>query len=181
MKRLGILPGAFNPVTRAHVALAQAARGVVDEVVCVIPREYPHKEIHGATLDQRLEMLRRAGLSAVLTQSGLFIDIARELRRDSTELFFICGADAAERIIFWDYGEPHAIDRILGEFSLLVARRDAHFQPPTRLAKHIQTLHLDPGFEDISSTGVRQSIAAGEPWRHLVPEPIVEMVKTIYS
>ena len=41
--RLGILPGTFNPVTVAHLALAHAALRHVDEVVFVLPRVFPHK------------------------------------------------------------------------------------------------------------------------------------------
>ena len=43
-RRLGILPGTFNPPTRAHVALAEAALGEVDEALFVLPRSFPHKE-----------------------------------------------------------------------------------------------------------------------------------------
>ena len=82
VKRIAILAGAFNPVTRAHLALANAASSVVDEVVCVVPRVYPHKDIEGASLEQRVEMLRRAlGRYRVeRTEGGLFVEIAREMR-----------------------------------------------------------------------------------------------------
>ncbi|MGD0784120.1 MAG: adenylyltransferase/cytidyltransferase family protein, partial [Candidatus Aminicenantales bacterium] len=58
--RLGVLPGTFNPVTVAHLALARAALAVVDEVLFVLPREFPHKEYAGASFDQRIEMLHAA-------------------------------------------------------------------------------------------------------------------------
>lgn len=182
MKRIGILAGAFNPVTRAHVALAHAARPQVDEIVCVIPRSYPHKGFHGATLDQRLEMLRRVAIHdrIELTNSGLFIDIARELRRPQTELLFICGADAAERVLYWDYGEPNAIDRMLNEFSLLVAPRTSHFSPSAKFCHHIRELAMPSGYEEISSTEVRTRIAAGHHWKHLVPASIVDLARSIY-
>src|SRR5579863_363849 len=38
---LGVLPAAFNPPTRAHLALARAALGIVEEVLLVLPREFP--------------------------------------------------------------------------------------------------------------------------------------------
>lgn len=183
MKRVGILPGAFNPVTRAHVALADSARGIVDEIVCVIPRAYPHKEFHGATFEQRLKMLDLAGIHdrVEITESGLFIDIARELRRPGDEVFFICGADAAERVIHWDYGQPGAIDQMLEEFSLLVAPRNTHFAPPEHLRHRIHELAVPQGFEEISSTNIRALIAGGKPWEHLVPESIVTLVGRIYA
>jgi hypothetical protein len=110
--RLGILPGAFNPVTTAHLALAEAGLGWVDEVLFVLPRELPHKEFTGATFAQRIEMLRPAlagkpAFSLASSEGGLFVDIAAECRREygaGVRLAFLCGRDAAERIATWDYG-----------------------------------------------------------------------------
>ena len=186
--KLGVLAGAFNPVTRAHLALAEAALAHVDEVVCVTPRVFPHKEFHGATLDHRLEMLRRASdrYRVEVTEGGLFIDIARELTRglihaQPDEIYFICGRDAAERILTWDYGESGAIDRMLEEFHLLVAGRQGAFDPPESLLHRIHSLDVADDLDHVSSTEVRRRIAQGEPWEHLVPEPIVELVQAIYK
>lgn len=183
--KLGVLAGAFNPVTRAHLALADAALAVVDEVVCVTPRAFPHKEFHGATLDHRLEMLRLAGgrYRVEVTEGGLFIDIARELSRarPGAEIYFVCGRDAAERILTWDYGEAGSVDRMLSEFHLLVAGRQGVFEPPESLRERIHALELATDFDHVSSTEVRRRIAEGEAWEHLVPEPIVEMVRAIYK
>jgi len=181
VKRVGVLAGAFNPVTRAHVALAQAARGGVDEILCVVPRVYPHKHFHGASLEDRIEMLKLAGFDRIeVTERGLFIDIARELQRGDTEISFICGRDAAERMIHWDYGEPGAIEKMLEEFSLLVAERGGKYEAPAHLRHRVHRLTLDEDFSDVSSTEVRRRIEAGERWEHLVPEGIVEHVRRIY-
>ncbi len=170
MKRIGVLAGAFNPVTRAHLALAEAAGTIVDEVVCVVPRVYPHKDFHGASLEDRIEMLKLAGGHRVeVVESGLFIDIARELRQPDAEISFICGRDAAQRVIDWDYGEAGAIEKILDEFSLLVAEREGTYEAPAHLRHRVHRLELDKDFSDVSSTEVRRRIAAGEPWEHLVP------------
>jgi hypothetical protein len=83
-ERIGILPGSFNPPTLAHCALVHAAGFYVDEVLCVLPRAFPHKEYFGATLKERLQMLDQSDLfpiySIAISQSGLFVDIARECR-----------------------------------------------------------------------------------------------------
>lgn len=177
-----MLAGAFNPVTRAHAELARAARPMVDEIVCVLPKVYPHKHFHGATLDQRIEMIERTGLAdrVEVVDSGLFIDIARDLRRPGTTIEFICGADAAERVIRWDYGEPGAIDRMLQEFSLLVAPRATPFEPPEHLSHRVQSLPVATGFEEVSSTEVRDRVASRKPWEQMVPESIVDLVSKIY-
>jgi nicotinate-nucleotide adenylyltransferase len=179
-KHIGILAGAFNPVTRAHLALAEAARKTVDEVVCVVPRAYPHKHFHGASLEDRIQMLSQVFDRVEITAGGLFIDIARELRTSGAEISFICGRDAAERIIHWDYGEPGAIENMLNEFSLLVAERGGTYEPPAHLRHRVHRLALAEDFSDVSSTEVRRRIAAGEPWEHLVPKAIVEQVRRIY-
>lgn len=182
-KRIGVLAGAFNPVTRAHLALAEAAGKVVDEVICVVPRIYPHKHFHGAGLEDRIEMLKLAGgrYRVELVEGGLFIDIARELQQPGAEICFICGTDAAKRVIDWDYGEAGAIEKMLAEFSILVAGRGGTYQAPPHLRHRVHPLELDADFSDVSSTEVRQRIAAGEPWEHLVPPAIAAHVRRIYA
>lgn len=182
-KRIGVLAGAFNPVTRAHLALAEAAGKVVDEVVCVVPRAYPHKHFHGAGLEERIEMLKLAGgkYRVETAAGGLFVDIARELRKPDAEISFICGRDAAERVIEWDYGEADAIEKILAEFSILVAERGGTYEAPAHLRHRVHRLELGEDFSNVSSTEVRRLIATGEPWEHLVPEAIVDRVRKIYA
>src|SRR5207244_3080939 len=146
--KLGILAGAFNPPTRAHFALLDAASAVVDEAICVVPRTYPHKYFHGADLDRRVEMLQQAGVTCVVTEGGLFIEIARELRntRPDAEIFFICGRDAAERIVNWDYDEPDTADRMFEEFGMLVAERQGLYVPPDHLRDRILPLNIAGAF-----------------------------------
>jgi nicotinate-nucleotide adenylyltransferase len=183
VRKFGVLAGAFNPVTRAHLALAEAAREVVDEVIYVVPRVYPHKQFHGAALEDRIAMLRRAGgdYRVETTTGGLFIEIARELRNPDTEIAFVCGRDAAERIIHWDYGEPGAIEKMLNEFSLLVAERGGAYRAPEHLMHRVHSLPLSEDFSEVSSTEVRRRIAAGEPWEQLVPAAIIKQVAKIYA
>jgi nicotinate-nucleotide adenylyltransferase len=186
--KVGILAGSFNPPTIAHLELAVAASGCVDLILFVVPRVFPHKEYSGATLDQRVEMIEAAGLGVphaiASTEQGLFIDIARECRGHygtGVELFFVCGRDAAERILGWDYGRTNVVEQMLSEFQLLVAPRGGHFSPPEEYRSRIHVLNIRAGHEDVSSTGVRERIARVEPWEYLVPEKIRKRVREIYS
>jgi nicotinate (nicotinamide) nucleotide adenylyltransferase len=181
-KRIAILAGAFNPLTCAHIALARAASSVVDELVWVVPRVLPHKQIEGARLDQRLKMLHSTRYRVETTEGGLFIEIAREMRtrEPESEIYFVCGRDAAERILNWDYGEPGFAQRMLGEFGLLVAARQGEFVAPEPFKDHVIPILLNGSFDDVSSTEVRRRISAGEPWEHLVPEEIVDLVREVY-
>ncbi|HLJ51039.1 MAG TPA: hypothetical protein VKU01_33760 [Bryobacteraceae bacterium] len=183
-RRLGILAGSFNPPTVAHLELADAAQGHVDQVLWVLPREFPHKRYHGATLTQRVDMLRKLGLTAAVSSGGLFLEIARECREHygpQTKLSFLCGRDAAERIVNWDYGRPGVAEEMLREFELLVAARLGEYSPPSHLQRQIRRLHLRNDFDHVSSTEVRERIRHSHTWEHLVPEPIVEDVRKIYS
>lgn len=187
-ERVGILPGTFNPPTIAHLELVYAAGFHVDEVVCVVPRVFPHKRYFGATLEQRLALLSAADpvlpYAIATSQQGLFIDIARECREfygASAKLSFLCGADAAERIVSWDYGHPGAVDQMLSEFELLVAPRGTEYEPPPKYGARIHPLHIRGDHHLVSSTEVRERIQRGQRWEHLVPEAIVEQVREIYS
>lgn len=182
----GILAGAFNPPTLAHQALISAASQVVDQVVCVLPKEYPHKAITGAALEERITMLGRLGLTVALADKGLFIDIAREFRRDIaplSELQFICGRDAAERIVTWDYGASvPPIGEQLREYQLLVCRREGGYAAPEELAFGVRTLDVDGSWDEVSSTRVREWLAQrDERWRGLIPEAIADDVARIYA
>jgi nicotinate (nicotinamide) nucleotide adenylyltransferase len=179
-RRLGVLPGSFNPPTKAHVLLATEALHHVDEVVWTLPRVFPHKPQFGATLDERIDMLRRVNPdpeahSIAVTDGGLFLDIAQECRASygpGTELVFICGRDAAERVLSWDYGRDGAVEEMLAGIELLVASRHGEYLPPVRWSHRVKQLPLPIATDEVSSTEVRALLALGQPWQHLVPEPI---------
>ncbi len=187
--RLGVLPAAFNPPTRAHLALAQSALATVDEVLFVLPRRFPHKAYEDATFEQRAEMLltatrNEARYSIAASDRGLFIEIAGECRAaygKDANLLFICGRDAAERIISWDYGEPDAFRRMLEHFELLVAARQGEYEPPAEIRGRVHALDVPAEIGPISATEVRERVRRGEPWEHLVPSEIVRLARGIYG
>ena len=183
---VAVLAGAFNPPTTAHVALADAALEMVDEVVLAIPRSFPHKQFDGATLDQRIVMMERIAsaspnLSAAVADGGLFVEIAREARvhYPGATIHLLCGRDAAERIISWDYGEPDFVSRMLEEFRLLVAPRFGEYIPPEPLRHAVRSLAAG-NYDDYSSTRFREAIKSGEEWRALIPQHIAHLVEEIY-
>jgi nicotinate (nicotinamide) nucleotide adenylyltransferase len=183
---VAVLAGAFNPPTVAHLALAQSALTVVDEVLLAIPRSFPHKQFDGATLDQRIEMIEKLArahshLSAGVAEGGLFVEIAREARLhypDAT-IHLLCGRDAAERILTWDYGDAGFVARMLTEFGLLVAPRFGNYVPPERFRHAVRGLAVGD-YDNCSSTRLREAIAKGEDCRSLIPDAIAEAVAAIY-
>lgn len=186
---LGVLPGTFNPVTIAHLELAQAALPLVDEVVFVLPREFPHKPYEGASFAQRVQMLQAAAgshprISIAAVEHGLFVEIAQECRDaygEDVRLTFLCGRDAAERIAGWDYGRPGAFSEMLEQFGLLVAARSGEYTPPAEFRHAVRPLTLTDDFDHVSATEVRARITRGESWEHLVPAAIHRYIEAIYS
>jgi nicotinate-nucleotide adenylyltransferase len=186
---LGILPGTFNPPTRAHLALARAGLVQVDEVLFVLPRLFPHKSYEGVGFEDRLRLIVAAAephprFSVAACPDGLFANIARECREAfgaGVALKFLCGRDAAARAVNWDYGRPGAFLDMLQEFELLVAARQGTFEAPPEMRSRIHTLPLPPGYDEVSATEVRARIFRGEPWQHLVPPETVPLVSNLYG
>ena len=187
-RSLGVLPGTYNPPTRAHLALAAAALEQVDEVLFVMPRLLPHKGYEGVTLADRLRMLELATAggsrySLASTDRGLFIDIARECRSayaPGVRIRLVCGRDAAERALNWDYGRDGAFTEQLNEFEMLVAARRGVCVVPKGLGEFIRHLEMPGEWDEVSATDVRERITDGAPWEHLVPAQIVTLVRELY-
>ncbi|MBM3795651.1 MAG: hypothetical protein FJW31_16710 [Acidobacteria bacterium] len=189
--RLGVLSGSFHPITRAHIALAEAALETagLDEVLLVMPRQFPHKAYAGVGLEDRIGLVRdavagREGFSVAVSNGGLFVEIARDARGDygyDAELWFLCGRDAAERIVGWDYGAEGRFAEQLNEFGLLVAERQGRYLPPDEFTVRIRPLPVPGDWNDVSATEIRARITGGRPWAHLVPEPIVAKVSSLYG
>lgn len=184
---VALLAGAWNPPTRAHLELARAALSWAAHAVFVLPRAFPHKPLEGAPFEQRVEWIRTlAGLdprfAAAISGGGLFLEMAREARAlGAARVFLVCGSDAAARILGWDYGGREPIARQLEEYQLLVAPRPLPFLAPPPLRARVHTLMVPASLDGISSTEVRRRIAAGQPWRHLVPEPVAASVAAVYG
>jgi nicotinic acid mononucleotide adenylyltransferase len=177
---LALLPGSFNPPTRAHVEMARAALGFVDSVLFVLPRSFPHKPWTDASLNQRIEMLGRIAaadprLGVALSDGGLYIEMAREAQTlfPAARVELLLGSDAAERIATWNYDVAGVFEDLMREFQLRVAPRGGVFEICERL-------ELPPDCETISSTEVRRRIRQNEPWEHLVPAEISDIVRALY-
>lgn len=189
MERLGVLPGTFNPPTRAHLALATSALPFCDEVLFVLPRTLPHKDYSGVGFADRQRLVCKVvsvhpSFAAAIADGGLYLEIARECRAvygASTDIVLLCGRDAAERIVGWKYERSEMLTEMFEEFTLLVARRQGEYQVPEHLASRIRCLDIEHGWDAVSATEVRERIVAGQPWEHLVPAILVDDVRRMYG
>ncbi|HXZ43213.1 MAG TPA: nicotinate-nicotinamide nucleotide adenylyltransferase, partial [archaeon] len=194
----------------AHLVLARTAleEARLNEVLFVLSKIPPHKRIEGATIDQRLEMMRlavaevhhlqalemmRLAVAEVpfttvgLCTHGLFLDIAAALRegyQGNLEVFFVVGRDAAERILTWPYPDPAAaLEKMFTAFQLLVFRRRGEFTLPAlhllqRYADRIHVLRLSEDLDHVSSTAVREQAATGKPLQGLVPAAVAAYIRS---
>ena len=187
-RRIALFPGAWNPPTVAHLAIALAALNHADEVVWLLPREFPHKTFEGADFDERRRMLCRIAeaersFSVAVADGGLYIEMADEARAyfgPQPEIALLCGRDAAERIATWNYEQPGVFDDMLERYPLLVAGRDGDYLPAARHAGRVTAIPMGAAFDEVSSTEIRRRMEKREPWRHLVPAAIVDLAAEIY-
>ncbi len=191
--RLGVLGGSYNPITLAHLAIADAAvtEMHLDEVLFCLPQVPPHKTIFGASLEQRLDMMQRAVhdrlyASVGLCSHGLFLDIERSLRRiyaPGIDVFFITGRDAAERILTWEYDDTeHALSEMFSAFQFIVCDREGAFVMPDdpRLIPYYSRIHhfaIPDGLDHISSTAIRDRLQQQQPINDLVPASVADFIQ----
>jgi nicotinate-nucleotide adenylyltransferase len=189
---VGVLGGAFNPPHLGHLLLAQEAMDSLrlDEVVLVPTGVAPHKRIDPEPGPEvRLELARLAARDAgFIRVSGLEVDregpsfayrtlelLADEL--PGSDLIFIMGADVAAGLERWRRPE-----RVLELARIAIAERPGIDRSEVdaaldRLAatSRAEVVAMPP--IGISSSLVRERVAAGRPIRWLVPEPVREQIE----
>jgi len=155
-------------------------------VLLVLPGVFPHKDWEGAGREDRLAMLRAVScerVSAAVSEGGLYIEMVREARAQfpEAEIHVICGRDAAERLVGWHAGDPSFFEDLRREFRMLVAARQGAWEPDERVAEVVEVLDAGGCWDEVSSTAVREAIAAGGDWRRLVPEVLHGAVSRVYG
>ncbi len=193
MARVGILGGTFNPPHLAHLVCASeaAAQLRLDRVLLTPVAVPPHKEASADPgADVRLELCRLAvagderlgvcDVEVVRGGSSYTVDTLRDLHARDPEdhLTFILGGDIALGLPAWH--EPEAV---LGLATLAVAERAG--APRADVAERLREAFGDlasPRFFhmpriDISSSEIRERVAAGLPIRYLVPDAVADRIE----
>ena len=193
MARVGILGGTFNPPHVGHLALARHARAELGlERVLLIPANVaPNKPVahEDPGAEHRLQMCRLAlarepgvEASALEIERGgvsYTVDTLQAIHDEQpdAELTLILGADTARTLPGWR--EPA---RLLGLAELAIAERDELDSQEVRealtapapagagLQPRMTLLKMDR--IAVSSSSVRELIAAGEPASELVGEAV---------
>jgi nicotinate-nucleotide adenylyltransferase len=170
--------GSFDPPHVCHVLVATwvLCREPVDELrVIPVYRHAFGKPL--APFERRCEMLEAAmahlgprvridRVEARLGGTSYTIDTVRALLAAEPDLAlsFVCGTDLfAQRARFkeWD-----ALQTLLGQF--IVIGRQGDPAPPG--------VDVRARLPDVSSTEVRERVASGAPFGHLVPRPVRDLI-----
>jgi nicotinate-nucleotide adenylyltransferase len=189
-KRIALYGGTFDPVHSGHIEIARKVSELFEiEKVLFIPAQVaPHKVGRPVT-----EPIHRYAMLALATQNDPRLSISTfELdapdRRytvdtvehfqtalgDSTELFFIMGADSWSEITTWREWQ-----RLLTTINYIVVTRPGHQFDQTLPVAGARVLFTDAVMKDVSATGIRRLAAAGRfaELVQLVPEPVAEYIR----
>jgi nicotinamide-nucleotide adenylyltransferase len=182
--RVGAFAGSFNPLTRAHTGVVEAARHALqmDAVLWMLTRVTVDKEqVERATLVDRAVQMRSYIRNAsaydqlALISAGLYTDQATALREwlpPQTDLWLIVGYDKVVQIFDARYytDRDAALDRLFASARVLVAPRDSHTDaelaillaaPENRsYTQRVRYLALPPTLAHVSSTAAREDARA---------------------
>ncbi|WP_213454062.1 nicotinate-nucleotide adenylyltransferase [Rhizomonospora bruguierae] len=185
-RRIGIMGGTFDPIHHGHLVAASEVADLfeLDEVVFV-PTGQPWQK----GMDSVSSPEDRYLMTVVATASNPRFQVSRvdidrrgptytvDTLRDlhavygaDSELFFITGADALEKILSWkDPDAMFALAKFIGVTRPGFVLSDEHLPA--------DTVHLvEVPAMAISSTDCRARVAAGKPVWYLVPDGVVQYI-----
>lgn len=197
--KLGLLGGTFNPIHLAHLRIAEEAREAagLDQVMFIPASDPPHKTLAGeVSFHLRYGMVQQAvadhpsfcvtDIEARRNGKSYTVETLSALQqeRPSDQFHFIIGSDS-----FLELGLWHCYADLFGLASLVVVERPGKtiINPLQQLPEAVQdqfrydapnllchrsgtTIRFITGTPlDISSSNLRELVAAGRSIRYLVP------------
>jgi len=204
--RTGILGGTFNPIHLAHLAIADEARRVcrLDRVIFLPAADPPHKPIAGEVpFDQRLAMVELAlaehpgfcasDLEAQRSGKSYSVDTLDILQRryPNDELYFIIGLDSFRDLATWKSYEKlfrlahlavvarPGISTDLHRLLPIAIREEFCYSAKSKNLRHKSgktVIFLDETRLEISSTEIRQRVAARQTIQDLVPAAVADYI-----
>lgn len=191
MKTIGLYGGSFDPIHKAHLALARTARDALslDEVQFIPARNPWQRAPLVASEQQRAQMITLAlnnerGLALnplELTREGATytIDTVRSLPA-GPRYFWMLGADQLANFCTWKQWED-----IVDHVELAVAcRPGSSLQAPAPLSARLHTLGLALTVvpfapTSVSGSGIRERLTNGEPVDDLVPSTVCRYIEQL--
>lgn len=189
--RIGIYGGAFNPVHKGHVKLAEEvkAKAHLDKIIIMPSGVSPHKASGGLVgSEHRMKMCELAfqGEDYIISDleirregKSYTVNTVRLLRKvyPEAELFLIMGSDMLLSFHKW-----YLYEEILSYVTICATTRQGDISID-ELKKYSQevlkkdTLIIDFEPFECSSTKVRNALLSGEDVSSMVPDKVLEYVK----
>ncbi|MDQ1257677.1 MAG: nicotinate-nucleotide adenylyltransferase [Candidatus Hydrogenedentes bacterium] len=185
LKRIGVFGGTFDPLHNTHYDIARTAiqTANLDLVLFVVSARPPHKTLGPfATPEERFDMVQAAlGKRPQMSASRIEIDrkgtsytrdTLKEVqqRYPEAQLFLILGYDSLLDLPAWKDSR-----RILDQTRLLVLpRKGVEESAPPQLDGAYELLPFES--TSLSSTEIRERVAAGLPYEHMVPPAVSERI-----
>ncbi|MGE3077193.1 MAG: hypothetical protein AB7N24_19505 [Dehalococcoidia bacterium] len=180
---LVVLPSAFNPPTLAHQHLLERALELAADAspVAMLTTRNVDKGLHGASLEQRVEMLLALQaawpeLAVLVSNQARIIDQAEALRRtfgDALRLRFVVGFDTLERLFARRYYSDMEAELtpFFERSRVLAANRADVGSDAVRewiernagpFSRAIDVMEIDEEPASMSSTAARERVPAGD-------------------
>ncbi|MBN1989672.1 MAG: nicotinate-nucleotide adenylyltransferase [Bacteroidales bacterium] len=185
---VGLFFGSFNPIHNGHLAIAQfmLSHTSLTEVWFVVSPHNPLKPAHLLADDNlRLEMVRQTVASInpnlrvcsvefKMSRPSFTIDTLRQLEQmhPSYSFTLLMGADSIASIMQWK--EHQALTNSYNIF--VYPRPGIDLGEPQKLYSRVTVVSAP--ILPISSTLVREHVAAGMDIAHLVPEVTAQFIKS---
>ncbi len=177
---VGLLGGAFDPPHLGHVALARAAIAALslERLVVLVVDTPGHKDVAtGGATRLRLAEAAFPGLDVELDRHPRTVDTLRERR--FPDPIFLIGAD--EFVDFPAWKDPDAVLELarLGVATRPGYPRERLDDTLERVTRPDRVLFFEIEPVPISSSAIRERVAAGEPIDSLVPAPVAAEIERL--
>ena len=191
-KRIGIFGGSFNPIHVGHAIIASAImrQQLVDQLWFMVTPENPFKtgqelapEAHRLRMTElvsrRIEGASTSAFEMQLPRPSYTIDTLNALSEKfpGDDFYLIIGADNWAQWHNWK-----SPDEIVNKYHVLIyPRLGFDVDIPQSLSERVKL--IDAPIIEISSTHIRQLLAAGQPATFLLPDSVHSYVTThnLYS
>lgn len=184
--RIGVMGGTFDPIHHGHlVAASEVADSFALDEVIFVPTGKPWQKSERVVSPAEDRYLMTVIATASNPQFSVSrVDIDRDgltytidtlrdlhvLHGDKAELFFITGADALSKILSWkDAAQMFELAHFIGVTRPGFRLRNSHLPPDSVSLVQVPAMA-------ISSTDIRNRVAAGQPIWYLVPDGVVQYI-----
>jgi len=193
--RMGVFGGTFDPPHLGHLILAAEAADqlALDRLLWVLTPAPPHKQsvpispaavrlrlVEAAIGDNPLFELSRVDIDRPGPQYT--VDTVRLLQEQNptADLFFLMGGDSLHDLPTWSH-PSELIDLCAGIGVMRRPSDEVDLANLTLLFPRLsEKIHfIDVPLLEISSSQIRQRVAAGKPYRYYLSQPVYDLIRSL--